>query len=313
MDTDSDDEGEVPPLLGPDSAAMPNLPSKKASNPSPAITAAAASTAPSSGSSVASAPTREAVTAPKPGANLKPSSGLKKGFLSGGSSSRSANKAASAAKPSSSSSSLASSCGSSSSGGAMPTLRADQAAKAKSLQLPEVQGAIEAEQAEAAKLGGGKNGSPSWMTPDLLQKIASSPVLRKAFTDPRCQTAMSEMQTNPQEAMRKYGDNPEMRTFLQTFMKLMGEHFTKLAEKEEAEQAPKMTPEQRKAQEVAQTAMADPEVRTIVQEPKVQALLQQMQSGQPFELEAAVKSDPEMVRKLRKLSEAGLINMQWMR
>jgi ABC-type lipoprotein release transport system permease subunit len=86
-----------------------------------------------------------------------------------------------------------------------------------------------------------------------------------------------------------------------------------LAEKEEAEQAPKMTPEQRKAQEVAQTAMADPEVRTIVQEPKVQALLQQMQSGQPFELEAAVKSDPEMVRKLRKLSEAGLINMQWMR
>merc|ERR1719231_1297979 len=98
------------------------------------------------------------------------------------------------------------------------------------------------------------------MTPELLKKIASTPVLRKAFTDPRCQTAMAEMQTNPQEAMKKYGDVPEMREFLQAFMKLMGEHFTELADKQEKEQAaerrargePEPTPEQKKAQEVAQ-------------------------------------------------------------
>merc|ERR1719231_239936 len=107
------------------------------------------------------------------------------------------------------------------------------------------------------------------MTPELLKKIASTPVLRKAFTDPRCQQAMAEMQTNPQEAMKKYGDVPEMREFLQAFMKLMGEHFSELAEKQEAEQAqqraaaemmaPAPTPEQKKAQEVAEQAMADPE------------------------------------------------------
>ena len=70
-------------------------------------------------------------------------------------------------------------------------------------------------------------------------------------------------------------------------------------------------PEQRKAQEVAQKAMQDEEVRKIVQDPKVQQLLAQMQMGRPFELEQAMKSDPDLVRKLRKLSEAGLINMEW--
>lgn len=198
----------------------------------------------------------------------------------------------------------------------MTTVRADATAKAKSLQLPEVQSTLEAEKAEAAKLGAG--GPNSWMTPELLQKIAMNPLLRKGFTDPRCQQAMAEMQSDPQAAMRKYGDQPEMRTFLQNFMKLMGEHFTALAEKEEAEKAaqappepPPMTPEQRKAQEVAQSAMADPEVRAIVQEPQIQQLLHNMQNGVPFELDKMMRSDPEVVRKLRKLKEAGLLNMEW--
>ena len=37
----------------------------------------------------------------------------------------------------------------------------------------------------------------------------------------------------------------------------------------------------------------------------------QMQMGQPFELERAMKSDPDLVRKLRKLSDAGLLNMEF--
>merc|ERR1712159_767601 len=103
------------------------------------------------------------------------------------------------------------------------------------------------------------------------------------------------------------------------FMKLMGEHFTALADKQDEERKkagmPPMeevlTPEQKKAQEVAQKAMADPEVREIVAEPKIQQLLAGMQSGQPFELERAMRTDPEIVKKLRKLSKAGLINMEW--
>ena len=72
-----------------------------------------------------------------------------------------------------------------------------------------------------------------------------------------------------------------------------------------------MTPEQRKAQEVAQKAMEDPEVRKIIAEPQIQQLLQNMQLGKPFELEREARRDPSLVMKLKKLSQAGLIGMHF--
>ena len=294
---DSDDEGEVPPLLGPSCSSTPTVPAKPAAVPKAAPPDAIAKAEP--------AKPVPSTAAPKPGSNLKASSGLKKGFLGGGGGgSARPNKAAPAGS-------------STSSDGGIPMVRAAADAKQKSLQLPEVQDKIEAEKAEAAKLASPKN---SWMTPELLQKIAAKPILRKAFTDPKCQQAMTEMQTDPQAAMKKYGDVPEMREFLQAFMKLMGDHFTELADKQEKEQKEKLrqaeamlTPEERKSKEVAEKAMQDPEVRTIVQDPKIQALLQNMQSGKSFELERAAREDPDVVRKLRKLSEAGLIGMHFER
>ena len=98
-----------------------------------------------------------------------------------------------------------------------------------------------------------------------------------------------------------------------------------------------MTPEQRKAQQVAQDAMKDPEVVAILGEPKMQEVLSRaassacphaqlhappqpqprpeqvlknMQSGVPFEIE---KAEPEVVAKLRRLQQAGLLNMEWRR
>lgn len=277
-------------------------------------TPAAATIAAPTPAAKAAVPAAPAAKAPEKGSQLKPSGGLKKGFLGGGSAVSRPNKVASAVSGSDgggggSGSGSRGGCGSAS---AAPMLRADPGAKAKSLQLPEVQQTLQAEQAEAAKLGGGGK-SASWMTPELLQKIAAKPILRKAFTDPRCQAAMAEMQTDPQAAMRKYADVAEMREFLQAYMKLMGEHFSQLAEKQEAERAaaaPPATPEERKAQEAAQKAMADPEVRAIVQEPAVQKLLENMQRGVPFEVD---KTDPALVRKLKKLSDAGLLKMEWQR
>ena len=312
-DDDSDDEGEVP-LLGANATTktVPSIPaaekkrmrSQRKSHHQPPM------------------PHRHHrnQTRRQPQAVLR----IKKGFLGGGGSSR-PNKASSATASSSSAASDGDS--------RVPMVRSNAEAKAKSLQLPEVQNKIEAEKAEAAKLGNQQN---QWMTPDLLQKIAANPLLRKGFMDPRCQAAMAEMQTNPQAAMLKYGDQPEMKAFLQAFMKMMGEHFSKLADKQDEERKANgqpplpgldpnqpfgtaaaaaagvaMTPEQRKAQEVAQKAMADPEVRQIVQEPKIQELLANMQSGKPFELEKAMATDPEVVKKLKKLSEAGLLQMAW--
>lgn len=305
-DLDSDDEGELPPLLPPGSQTV-TVPSRPSTAPKPAPDPAAkppeAARQASAKQPPAAAITRPPV--PKPGANLKPNNGLKKGFLGGGGSSR-PNKA----------SSSGSSSGSGGSGGEVPMVRADVEAKEKRLQLPEVQERIEAEKAEAAKLDQNK----SWMTPELLKKIAATPILRKGFGDPRCQQAMAEMQASPSEAMKKYGDVPEMRDFLQAFMKLMGDHFNELADKQEKEgkvppppPQPVLTPEQKKAQEVANKAMADPEVRAIVADPAIQKLLGEMQSGKAFELEAAAARDPDIVRKLKKLSEAGLIGMHFER
>ena len=45
--------------------------------------------------------------------------------------------------------------------------------------------------------------------------------------------AFQEFQTNPQEAAKKYGNNTEMKEFIQEFSGLMGNHFTGLAEKQD--------------------------------------------------------------------------------
>ena len=71
------------------------------------------------------------------------------------------------------------------------------------------------------------------------------------------------------------------------------------------------TPEEKKAQEVAEKAMADADVREIIAEPKIQQLLQNMQMGKSFELHKEAARDPSIVQKLQKLAKAGLINMQW--
>ena len=43
--------------------------------------------------------------------------------------------------------------------------------------------------------------------------------------------AFSEFGTNPQEAMKKYGGNPEFRSLLEEFSKMTGSHFESLADK----------------------------------------------------------------------------------
>lgn len=285
----SDDEGEVPPLLAPGagSASVPSRPSPNpaaaaAASPAPAAAATAAAS-PSSGGGLKKGFLGGGAAASKPAAG---GSGLKKGFLGGGGGDAASKPARSAD---------------------MPTIRASADAKAKGLQLPEVQKSMAAEQAEASKLGGG-GGSASWMTPDLMQQIAAKPILRKAFTDPRCQAAMTEMQTDPKAAMAKYADVPEIRQFLQEFMALMGAHFTKLGEVQEKERAaaaaeaatpaiaPAKSAEVKKAEEAVADAMANPEVKAILEEPAIQKLLQQMQSGVPLELDRAMRADPSMVR-----------------
>ena len=47
-----------------------------------------------------------------------------------------------------------------------------------------------------------------WLTPELLQKIAKSPRLLAAFSDPTTMQIFSQMGTDPTGTMQKYGNNP---------------------------------------------------------------------------------------------------------
>mmetsp|Transcript_18411 Transcript_18411/g.54538 ORF Transcript_18411/g.54538 Transcript_18411/m.54538 type:complete len:309 (+) Transcript_18411:50-976(+) len=195
--------------------------------------------------------------------------------------------------------------------GALPVVRGDGRGGASTLQLPEVQSSM----AEAEAAAGGAVAGASWVTPELLAKVAADPLLRKAFTDARCAEAMEALQTDPKAAMERYGHVEEMRDFLQAFLKLMGEHFSALGEEGAAREAAIRpaaveTAEERSAREAADKALRDPEVVAILQEPRMQALLQRLHEGRSLEVEAEMRA-PDTMRKLRRLAEAGLIGMHF--
>lgn len=41
---------------------------------------------------------------------------------------------------------------------------------------------------------------------------------------------MTEFGKNPKEAMQKYGNNPEFRSLMEEFSKLMGQHFEEIGD-----------------------------------------------------------------------------------
>ena len=220
---------------------------------------------------------------------------VKKGFLGGGGGA-STKKAAAAERPD------------------LTVVR--KAEGADPLRLADVQKSMDEQAASssAAKVGGG--GAPEWVTPALLQQIASDPLLRKAFTDPKCAAAMAALQQDPKKAMETYKDVPEMKEFLVKFMGLMGEHFTALADAAPPAAAPvqPVTPVQPVSEEEQRVhkAMQDPEVVAILKDAEVQSVLQRLQMGKAHEVERSM-TRPDMVRKLQKLSQAGLIGMHWER
>merc|ERR1719174_1815255 len=93
------------------------------------------------------------------------------------------------------------------------------------LQFQEVQEAMKA----TAKLQEDK----SWVTPDLLKRVASNPKLAKVMQDPRFPQLMHAMQHNPSAVAESAKSDPSLAEFLKTFTELMGDHFTNLGEKDQ--------------------------------------------------------------------------------
>ena len=73
------------------------------------------------------------------------------------------------------------------------------------------------------------------------------------------------MQTKPQEAMRKYGNNPEFQELLLEFSKIMGSHFEIMAQKAATEEQQKNNAPALPKDPKAEEYLMDPKVRSVVQ------------------------------------------------
>jgi len=64
-----------------------------------------------------------------------------------------------------------------------------------------------------------------WMTPDLLQNVQKNPKIMEYMNDPEVMQAVNMMQSNPDEAKKRYGKNPKVMEFYKMFGGLMGNHY----------------------------------------------------------------------------------------
>lgn len=134
-----------------------------------------------------------------------------------------------------------------------------------------------------------------WLNQELLMKIAQNPNLMKCFMDPRFSAVIQEMQRNPQECIKKYGNNPEFATFIKEFSALMGDHFNKLATN-----LPGANPN-----------MNLPEVKEIMNDPKVSAFLMKLQKEGKIDVEE-INRDPYLASKIKVLIDKKILNIQKM-
>ncbi|ELU12371.1 hypothetical protein CAPTEDRAFT_228977 [Capitella teleta] len=192
-------------------------------------------------------------------------------------------------------------------------------AKNERLQMPEVQAAMDASEAFV------KN-KDTWLTEDLLKQVTSNPNLSKRLMDPTFMQAVTEFQTNPQAAMLKYQNNPEMQSFIRDFCRIMGNHLSNLPGNStdqpppiavsdstaEISVASSTNPKQATAEDERrmQDILANPEIRTILQDPRVQRLLEVLRTDPDKAQKILQSPDPEMAKMIRKLCEVGLLQFQ---
>lgn len=188
-------------------------------------------------------------------------------------------------------------------------------AKRMSLQMPEVQQAMQG--VEKLKQ------DQSWVTPQLMAALQSRPELLKALSDPKIQEAMQLMQTNPDEARRRYSDNEEISKFIKDFGSLMATHFNVLSQeagnkspqagytpappKEIVKSTKPVQPVQTQAQALPTD---DPKVAAAFQDPEVQKLISELYAGKPLEMHELCQQRPHLFHKVKILLDSGLLALQ---
>ena len=139
------------------------------------------------------------------------------------------------------------------------------------------------------------NNKQEWLNQELLMKIAQKPNLMKAFMDPRFTTVIQEMQNNPQECMRKYGNNPEFSNFIKEFSSIMGEHFNNLAKNPMS----------------SNPNYYNDDVQSIINDPKIKPILDRLQIEGKIDIQE-IQSDPYIASKFKVLIDKGILNIKKM-
>lgn len=139
------------------------------------------------------------------------------------------------------------------------------------------------------------NNKQQWLNQELLMKIAQNPNLMRCFMDPRFSTVIQELQTNPQECLKKYGNNPEFSNFIKEFSALMGDHFNKLAKNPMA----------------GNPNYSSPEVQEIVNDPKIKPILERLQKEGRIDMNE-IQRDPYVASRFKILIDKKILNIQKM-
>ena len=139
------------------------------------------------------------------------------------------------------------------------------------------------------------NNKQQWLNQELLMKIAQNPNLMRCFMDPRFSTVIQELQTNPQECLKKYGNNPEFSNFIKDFSALMGDHFNNLAK----------NPIQ------GNPNYSTPEVQEIVNDSKIKPILERLQKEGKIDMNEIMR-DPYVASKFKILIDKKILNIQKM-
>ena len=153
---------------------------------------------------------------------------------------------------------------------------------------------------ESSKINSGMlnnlaNNKQQWLNQELLMKIAQKPNLMRCFMDPRFSTVIQELQTNPQECLKKYGNNPEFSNFIKEFSSLMGEHFNNLAKNPMAGNPNYNTPE----------------VQEIINDPKIKPILERLQKEGRLDINE-IQRDPYIASRFKVLIDKKILNIKKM-
>lgn len=153
-----------------------------------------------------------------------------------------------------------------------------------------------------------------------MAKLSKNPRLLQALQNPRFTQAIDEMKTNPTAALAKYQNDQDVRTMLMDFMGFLGDHFETMGGKGKAPDRPGVRSEsdvRRRAIETMQRSpeeedqvqriLSDPELQQILSDSKMKDILEKCQHH-PGALRTYA-TDPEIGPKLRKLINAGLVQI----